>query len=343
MNRTIKLEDMRLFAGVAEARSFTAAARAMGMPKQTLSRRIAELEQALDVQLLHRTTRRLHLTEVGAAYAERCAEIVRLADEANRAVVDDRQAPRGTLRITADPAFGEAFLTGLVMEYASQWPEVQVEVVLARRRVDLVEEGFDVAFRVGRVDDPALTATSLGPARIRYCASPGYLARHGTPASPEDLQRHECILVISDGMPARWPFRGPRGDMLVPVSGRLRFSSSGMAHAAALHGLGIAIMPEFACAEDLRRERLVSVLDDWVVEVGAVWLVHPSARQLTARVRTFVDLAVERLARQPPWIPAGPAGEGVDAGAARSHTGRGKRGKRGKPGRGSRLARGSRA
>jgi hypothetical protein len=128
--------------------------------------------------------------------------------------------------------------------------------------------------------------------------------------------------------------------MLVPVSGRLRFSSAGMAHAAALHGLGIAIMPEFACAEDLRRERLVSVLDDWVVEVGAVWLVHPSARHLTARVRTFVDLALERLARQPPWVVGGPAGKEPETGAARS---RGERKGRGKPGRGSRRARGSRA
>jgi DNA-binding transcriptional LysR family regulator len=325
MNRTIKLEDMRLFQRVAEARSFTAAARLLGIPKQTLSRRVAELEQALDVQLLHRTTRRLHLTEIGAVYAERCAEIVRLAEEANRAVIDDQQVPRGVLRITADPTFGEAFLTRLVVEYASRWPEVQVEVVLTRRRVDLAEEGFDVAFRVGRVEDPALASTNLGPARIRYCASPAYLAGHGTPGRPEDLQRHECILVVSDGLPVRWPFRGPRGDMLVPVSGRLRFTSSAMAHAAALHGLGIAIFPEFACAEDLRLGRLVSVLDDWVMEVGAVWLVRPAARHLTARVRTFVDLALERLAQQPPWVLASPAG-----GKRGEPSERGKRGERGK-------------
>jgi DNA-binding transcriptional LysR family regulator len=339
MNRTIKLEDMRLFARVAEARSFTAAARLMGMPKQTLSRRIAELEQALDVQLLHRTTRRLHLTEVGAAYAERCAEIVRLADEANRAVIDEQQVPRGVLRITADPVFGEAFVTGLVVEYASRWPEVHVEVALTRRRVDLAEEGFDLAFRVGRVEDPALTATSLGPARIRYCASPAYVAGHGAPESPDDLQRHQCILVVSDGMPVRWPFHGPRGDVLVPVSGRLRFTSSAMAHAAALHGLGIALFPEFACAEDLRHERLVSVLDDWVMEVGAVWLVHPTARHLTARVRTFVDLALERLARQPPWVVTSPAGKAREAGGERRRSKSGKRRKRG----GTRAASGSRA
>lgn len=306
MNRTIKIEDMRFFARVAEAGSFTAAARLLGVPKQTLSRRVAELEQDLGVQLLHRTTRRLHLTEVGAAYAERCAVIARLADEANQAVTDAQQVPRGVLRVTADPVLGEAFVTGLVVEYAGRWPEVHVDVTLTRRRIDLAEEGFDIAFRIGRVEDPALTATRLGPARVRYCASPAYLARRGTPARPEDLREHECILVVPDGAPAsapvRWPFRGRRGSTLVPVSGRLRCNSFAMAHAAALGGLGIAIFPEFACADDLRRKRLVSVLDDQVEDVGAVWLVHPTTRYLTARVRSFVELALERLAPTPPWV-----------------------------------------
>ena len=172
----MKLEDMRLFARVAAARSFTGAARQLGIPKQTLSRRVAGLEHALGVRLLHRTTRRLYLTEVGAAYAERCDEVIRMAEEANRSVTDAGEVPKGTLRVTADPVFGEAFLGGVITEFARRWPEVHVEVVLTRRRVDLVEEGFDLAFRVGRVDDPALTATRLGPARVRYCASPRYLA-----------------------------------------------------------------------------------------------------------------------------------------------------------------------
>src|SRR5262249_53309451 len=144
-----------------EAGSFTAAARTSGVPKQTLSRRVAELERALGARLLHRTTRRLRLTDAGAAYAARCAEIERIAEEANRAAADTQEVPRGTLRVTADPVFGEAFLTDLVLDYAQAWPEVRLEVVLTRRRVDLVEEGFDVAFRVGQVDDPALSGFAL--------------------------------------------------------------------------------------------------------------------------------------------------------------------------------------
>jgi DNA-binding transcriptional LysR family regulator len=303
MDGTIKLEDMRLFAKVAHERSFTAAARVLGVPKQTLSRRVAELEQALGVQLLHRTTRRMQLSDVGAAYAERCAEIVRVADEANRAVVDRNETPRGTLRLTADPVFGEAFLTELVIEYANRWPEVRLDVVLTRRRVDLVEEGFDLAFRIGGIDDPALSASNLGPARVRYCASPGYLARHGTPTTPEELTRHECVLVATERAATRWPFASEQGSVrLVPVSGRLVLSSFAMARAAALAGLGIAIFPEFACAEDIRRKRLVPILDGCVAEVGAVWLVHAARRFLPARVRAFADLARERFAREPPWL-----------------------------------------
>jgi DNA-binding transcriptional LysR family regulator len=295
----MSLDDMRLFAKVAERKSFSAAARELAVPKQTLSRRVAQLEQALGMQLLHRTTRRLHLTDVGAAYAARCAEIVRLAEEADRAVTDTHQEPRGLLRVTADQVFGDAFVTGLVVEYARRWPAVQVDVVLTSRRVDLIEEGFDIGFRVGEVDDAALTATRLGPARVRYCASRSYVARRGEPARPRDLARHDCIVVAGGGGPVRWPFRGPGRLSLLPIEGRLRMGSFAMAHAAALAGLGVAIFPEFACAADLRRGRLISLLDDWTAEVGAVWLVHPTNRYLTARVRTFVALATARLGRAP--------------------------------------------
>jgi DNA-binding transcriptional LysR family regulator len=320
----MRLEDMRLFAKVAEARSFTAAASALGLPKQTLSRRVAELEQALDAQLLIRTTRRVQLTDVGAAYAGRCAEIVRLAEEANRAVTDARQVPTGVLRVTADPVFGEAFVTGLVVEYARRWPDVSLEVMLTRRRVDLIEEGFDIAFRVGVVDEPALTATRLGPARVRYCASPGYVARHGAPRTPGELPEHACVLVVGEMGAVRWPFTGKKGIELKPVAGRLRVGSFAMAHAAVLGGLGIGIFPEFACADDLRKKRLVSVMDASVVDAGAVWLVHPTARYLAARVRCFAELAVERLGGDSPWLVPAPidrrdrtAGKSARAGRSR--------------------------
>jgi DNA-binding transcriptional LysR family regulator len=301
MNGTIRLEDMRLFAQVAAAQSFTLAARQLNMPKQTLSRRVAELERALGVQLLQRTTRRLHLTQAGAAYAVRCADIVRAADEANRAVSDEVEAPSGTLRVTADPVFGEAFLTDLIIEYARRWPEVSLDVALTRRRVDLVEEGFDVAFRIGAISDTTLAGFDLGPARVRYCASGEYLARRGAPDSPAKLAAHDCLIVGERGAPSAWPFHGKAGLTLVPISGKLTVSSFAMARAAALAGLGIAIFPEFACELDLRAKRLTAVLGD-PIEVGSVWLVHPAGRFLPARVRAFVGLARERFGAKAPWL-----------------------------------------
>lgn len=303
MKETIRLEDMRLFASVADAKSFTGAAKRLGMPKQTISRRIAELERALGVDLVHRTTRRLELTDAGGAYAERCAEIVRLAADANRSVSEVSDVPRGMLRVTADPVFGDAFLTGLVTDYAKRWPETRVEVVLTRRRIDLVEERFDVAFRIGRPDDAVLSGRPLGPARIRYCASPKYVACRGAPTTMADIVEHDCI-VVSDGGPARWPVPEPGALKLVPVAARLSLTSFAMAHAAALAGLGIALFPEFACADDLRRKRLVPVLGATPTTVGSVWILYPSHRFLPARLRAFVELARERFGAAPPWESA---------------------------------------
>ncbi len=298
----IKLDDMRLFAALAESSSFTAAARALELPKQTVSRRIAELEDALGAALVLRTTRRVRLTPAGARYAARCAEVVRIADDANRALTDDdaQDAPRGLLRVTADPTFGEAFLPPVLHAFAARWPAVALEVLLTPRHVDLIEEGFDVAFRIGPPPDPELTAIALGPARVRYCASPAYLRRRGRPSRPEDLAHHDCIVVRAEPSPARWPFRDERGAIRsISVDGRLRCNSHALARAAALAGLGVAIFPEFACAEDVRRKRLASILEGWRIDVGAVWLVHPAQRLASARVQRFVELAVEQLGSAP--------------------------------------------
>ena len=217
MSGTIRLEDMRLFAKVAEVKSFTGAARLLGVPKQTISRRVAELERALGVDLMHRTTRRLQLSDVGAAYAERCADLVRIAEEANRAVSDVHDIPRGALRVTADPVFGDAFVTELVTDFARRWPETQVEVVLTRRRVDPIDERFDVAFRIGQSDDAALSGVNLGPARVRYCASPAYVARRGAPRRPEDSE--EPRLHRRRGWRRTDTLALPRGARPAPRSG----------------------------------------------------------------------------------------------------------------------------
>jgi len=296
----IRLDDMRLFAAVAAAKSFTGASHELKMPKQTLSRRIGELEEALGVQLVLRTTRRMQLTPPGERYASKCAELVRIADAANRALGDERELPRGTLRITADPLLGEAFLPPVLHEFGTRWPDVRLEILLTQRRVDLIEEGFDVAFRIGHVDDDSLKGRALGPARVRFCASPAYLRRRGRPRTPADLADHDCIVVRADLGATSWPFRGERsGARAITIEGRYRCNSHTLAYEAALAGLGIGVFPDFACASDIRRRRLAPVLDDWRVDVGQVWLVHPAQRFANVTVQRFVELATQQLASAP--------------------------------------------
>jgi DNA-binding transcriptional LysR family regulator len=291
----VKLDDMRVFSKLAEVGSLTAAARELAMPKQSVSRRLAELESALGVQLAVRTTRKLRLTDVGRAYALRCAEVARLAEEANRAALDELDTPHSTLRITADHTFGEAFLPELANDYLQRYPEVRLDVVLTSRVVDLVEEGFDVAFRVGRLPDSTLVARRLGPARLIACAAPSYLERRGAPRTPDDLAEHDCIDLAPGEGPSRWPFAGPDGVMTIAVNGRIRVSSLPMARGSAVAGIGIACIPAFACADDLRTGRLVQVLGAFALDVGGVYLVYPHHRHLAARVRRFVDLAASRF------------------------------------------------
>ena len=293
----VRIDDMRLFAELAEAGSLTGAAARLGMPKQTVSRRLVELETALGVQLAQRTTRRLRLTDVGRAYAVRCREVARLADEANHAaaaVAGDE--PRGTLRITADPTFGEAFLPGLSAQFLALHRKVRLEVVLTARHVDLVDEGFDLAFRVGRLEDSSLVARRLGPARLRCCAAPEYLARRGPPADPAALTEHDCIELSPRSGPSRWPFHDPGGGVQsIVVAGRIQVNSLPMAREVARAGLGIANLPAFACEADVAAGLLETVLDDWTIDVGGVHVVYPPQRFLAARVRRFVDLAIERF------------------------------------------------
>lgn len=290
----MRVDDLVLFAKLAEVGSFSAAARELGVPKQTLSRRIAELEAELCVPLLQRTTRKLRLTELGSAYALRCQEIARLAREANEVLSSSANEVAGLLRITADPTFGEAYVWPWAEAFLERHPKVSVDVLLTNRYVDLVEEGVDVAFRVGRLTEASLVGRKLGPATLRYCASPNYLEHNAPPARPDDLSAHALIDFAIGQEQSRWPFAGPDGTFAVPITGRVRVNSLALARRAALCGFGVANLPVFAVERDLADGRLMQVLAEWTVDVGAVHVVYPRHRFLLPRVRRFVDLVFER-------------------------------------------------
>lgn len=298
----MSLDDLVVFERVVREGSFTAAATALGLAKSTVSARVARLEERLDVRLLERTTRSLRPTEDGALFYERCVRVVDEAREAEEALLTRRESPHGTLRVTCPRLFGYAFLNPVIAAFLERHTAVRVELTLAERMVDLVEEGFDLALRIGRPPDSSLVARRLGQAPMLFAASPAYLGRAGTPSGVDDLGHHDAI-VVSRGGPTAWPVRDGETIRTIPVGGRFHVNSLVMARDAAMHGVGVAFLPAFLAAEGIARGLLVPVLPDHAPPPMPVHALYPSRRHLTARVRAFIDLLVETTAASPPWEP----------------------------------------
>lgn len=278
--------DMLLFASVVREGSFTGAARALGLSKQTVSERLAKLEARLGVRLLERTTRRLRTTEPGAAYYARCAAIAAQIDEANREVQRGHDEPVGLLRVSAPVLYGRRFLAPVVVDYLRRHPAMRVEIALADRRVNLVEEGFDLAIRVGELDDSSLTAKRLGDAHSYYVASPAYLAAHGRPTL-RTLRSARCI-----GMKASeaWDIGGASHK----VEPALVVNDLETGCEAAIAGLGLARSPSLVCRDAVLDGRLVVLFEDETSATRPVYALYPSRRFLPAKVRVFLE-ALDRL------------------------------------------------
>jgi DNA-binding transcriptional LysR family regulator len=292
------LNDVMVFARVAREQSFTRAARSLGLPKSTVSERVARLEARLGVRLLERTTRTLRLTEAGAGYYDRVARLAQDLDEADRAVAAAHHAPRGLLRVASPLLFAQAFLADVVADYLGRYPEVRVELVAADRPFDLVEEGFDLGVHVLGPVDAALAARKLG-AGERWCvAAPSYLAARGAPREPADLAAHDAI-VAGSALAGPWSFRRKGAVANVTVAPRYTVTSVELAARATLRGLGVAVLPSFLCAGAVGDGGLVRLFDDWSAGETSVYLVYPSNRHLSARVRAFADLVVERTSYFP--------------------------------------------
>jgi DNA-binding transcriptional LysR family regulator len=295
-----RLDEINAFAAVADARSFTQAARRLGVSGAQVSKLVARLENRLGARLLNRTTRDVSLTDTGRAYLER-ARVLLEDFEILETSVSDHTGPRGLLKISAPMSFGASQLTPALLDFAASCPEVSLEVSSTDRFVNLVEEGFDVAVRIGHLADSSLVARKLADVRMVTCASPEYLARVGTPQTLDALAQHEAIIDTNTGDPFVWRF-GSHGDYQdVRVHGRLRFAGADACVAAARQGFGITRTPAFAAAEDLRAGRLAPLLCAFESELIHVYAVYPHARHLAAKVRAFVDFLAQRYAGEPEW------------------------------------------
>ena len=287
------LTRMRAFIDVVEAEGFSAAARKIGRSKALLSKYVRELEDELGALLLNRTTRQFSLTEAGHVYYKRASELVREIDSLADAVRDSSADVRGRIKLSASRSFADSPVGQSLVDFAAEHPEITLEVNLDDRFVDLVEEGFDLAIRITRLEDSSLIARLLAPLGMVVCASPALIAQAGRPEHPQDLSKLPCVIDTNGRWRANWPFVNENGEpMAVAVPSRMEVNSPLTTRAAAVAGLGFAMLPDFVARPELESGRLVSVLDRWTQHGGGVYAVYPHRRYLPAKIRVFVDYLV---------------------------------------------------
>lgn len=292
-----RLTSMQVFCAVVEEGAFTRAARRMHLSNAVVSKHVAALEEALQTRLLHRTTRRLGLTASGQAYYARAKELVSQVQALERDLLDDHSTPRGLLRVAVPMSLGLAEIAPRLPQLFERYPELQVDLSLTDRMVDVVEEGVDVAIRVRRdLPDSTLIATRLCAFSRVLTAAPAYLAKRGTPAVPSDLAAHACILYGRMPDPALWTFVGPHGEQTVRVQGPLTVDNSFAMQACLVAGVGIALTPAFVVHKDLDAKRLTVCLPGFEPAPRSVFALYPTAKHLSPKVRAFVDFMREALA-----------------------------------------------
>ncbi|WP_437880076.1 LysR family transcriptional regulator [Pseudomonas sp. LRF_L74] len=294
------LNAVHLLLKVAELRSFTLAANATGMTQSGLSRAIARLERQLGTRLLNRNTRSVSLTPDGTVLRDQCAPLLCGLEDAERTLLDRRCEPSGTLRLTAPAAFGRMIVLPLLGELHQRYPQLHIESTLSDRVVDIVEDGFDLAVRTGRIDDQGMIARPLRATRWTCVATPGYLARRGTPQNLDDLADHDCLAVRNprDGRLVAWQFIDKGKPRDLEACGRLIFDNGDALLEAAHLGLGIAQLMDFAVAEAIADGRLVELLQPYAGRQREISIVYPPSRQRSPRLKVFADALVERWGRE---------------------------------------------
>ena len=296
---------MRVFSQVVESGSFWAAAEKLGLSTTAASRYVAELETHLQTRLLNRTTRRVSLTETGRAFYERAVQLLADLEEAEHEASRAAVVPRGTIKLTASVNFGVRHVAPAIAAFLAAHAGVRFDVSLSDRIVDLVEEGFDLAVRIGAAGSENVVARKLGETRLVPCASPGYLQAHGAPRTPEALANHNCFTYEYVTPRQVWRFRDPEGkERTVRVSGRLHSNNGDLLAEAAAQGAGIVFEPAFIVGPDVRAGRLVPLLQEFTAPPMPIYAVYPSRKHLSAKVRLFVDFLVERFAQAADWSAA---------------------------------------
>jgi DNA-binding transcriptional LysR family regulator len=317
-----RLQAITAFARVVESGSFARAAGRLDVSVSSISRQVSELETHLDARLLNRTTRRLSLTEIGRAFYERCVQLLADLEEAEESASAGTARPRGTLRLTCGTTFGVRHLAPAIAEFVARYPQMRFDVELSDRAVDLVDEGFDAAVRIGTIGSQHLVGRKIGETRLVCCASPSY---HGVPQRPEDLAAHACLAYEYSPQKNLWPFRDAAGaDRSVRIEGPVQANNGRFLVALAVAGVAITIEPDFIVAPELNAGRLVRLLQAFESAPANIYVAYPSRRHLSAKVRSFADFLSTRYLRSE-WLLASTPAPGRSRGIkprVRTRTGR---------------------
>jgi DNA-binding transcriptional LysR family regulator len=299
-----RFEAMEMFVRIVETGSFSSVARELSTTQPTISKQLTALESHLKTRLLNRSTRKLSLTESGQAYYERCKRIIEDVREAESTLGRLQGSISGHLHINTSIAMGQMFLTPLVLKFQRQYPELSVELTLNDRFIDVVEEGVDVAIRIGRLVESNLVARKIGATRRAAIATPGYLERHGRPKHPQDLTHHNCLLYSYLSTGNEWLFQGPEGEIRVRVSGNFKSNNGHALREALLAGLGIAVSPDWLAHDGLLEGTIEAILTEFAPTPMEINAVFPSNRMLSAKVRAFVDFLQHEFRQIPALNPA---------------------------------------
>jgi DNA-binding transcriptional LysR family regulator len=298
----LKTEEIQAFIQIVNSGTMTAAAEQLQLAKSAVSRRLNELEEQLGVELFHRSTRKLSLTDSGRAFYERCVQILDDLTEAEHSVSESHHELRGTIKVAAPMSFGIMHLGPAIIDFQQLHPAIKFDIDFNDREVDLIREGFDVGIRIAELKDSSLIARKLAEVSLMVCASPEYLREHGEPQTPASLQEHTCITYSYLDRPDLWSFRDKAGNQIsVNVNNNMSANNGLFMLDAATAGLGIIRHPTFMTYEYIREGKLVPLLQDYEVATVNAYAIYPPTRHLSQRVRRFVDFLVERFAGQPYW------------------------------------------
>jgi DNA-binding transcriptional LysR family regulator len=293
-----RFQEMRVFTAVVDGGSFVRAADALNMSKAAVSRQLADLESRLGVRLLHRTTRRLSLTDEGEVFYTRCKDLLNGVGEAEAEVTARSAQATGVLKVSAPVSFGLLHLAPLWAAFMAAQPRVSLELTLSDRMVDLVDEGFDLAVRIARLPSSSLVSRKLSSTRVVLCASPRYLKVHGKPKHPSELTQHQVLAYSLFSVGDSWEFDGPDGHLAVKVDPRMRTNSGDTCRIAALGHQGIILQPSFLVADDLRSGKLVEVLPAYRSLDLGIYAVYPTRKHVLPKVRLLIDYLVRALAKK---------------------------------------------